>query len=84
MGGERGGTRTSHPLVPIVTKRTRMTESIRMIVTIPEGVRKAHRLAYRRDKANEGLNTPMLFLIVCLSHCYILIYRQTQSHALSQ
>jgi len=42
MGRERGGTRTSHPLVPIVTTRTRMMESIRMKVDIPEGVREAH------------------------------------------
>ena len=52
MGGERGGTRTSHPLVPIVTTRTRMTDSIRMKVDIPEGVRRAYGLAYGRGKAN--------------------------------
>ena len=43
MGGERGGTRTSHPLVPIVTTRINATESIRRKVDIPEGVRRAYR-----------------------------------------
>jgi len=37
------GARTSHPLVPIITKRTNNTDSIKMIVTIPEGVLKAYR-----------------------------------------
>ena len=74
MGRECGGARTSHPLVPIVTKRTRMTDSTRMIVTIPEGIRVAYGLAYRRDKASEGLNTPMLFPIVLMANCYIWIH----------
>ena len=55
MGRGTWGSRTSHPLVPIVTTRTRMMDSIRMKVDMPEGVRKAHRLAYRRDEASEGL-----------------------------
>ena len=55
MGRERGGARTSHPLVPIVTKRTRMMDSIRMKVDIPEGIRVAYRRAYIRLKASERL-----------------------------
>ena len=50
MGRERGGTRTSHPLVPIITTSTNDTESIRMIVDIPEGIRVAYGLEYRRDR----------------------------------
>ena len=42
MGGGTWGSRTSHPLVPIVTTRINDTDSIRMIVTMPEGVRKAY------------------------------------------
>ena len=84
MGRERGGARTSHPLVPIITTRTNVTDSIRMNVDIPEGVRRAYGRAYIRLKESEGLNTPNPFLSVCLSHCYILIYRQTQSNVLSQ
>ena len=53
MGRGAWGSRTSHPLVPIVTKRTRMTDSIRMIVTIPEGVREAYGRAYIRLKESE-------------------------------
>ena len=74
MGRERGGARTSLPLVPIVTNRTRMTESIRMKADMPEGVRRRTGLEYRRDKASEGLNTPMLFPIVLMANCYIWIH----------
>ena len=52
MGRERGGTRTSHPLVPIITTRTRMMESIRMKVDIPGRRTEGARKAYKRDKAN--------------------------------
>jgi hypothetical protein len=74
MGRERGGARTSHPLVPIVTTRTRMTDSIRMKVDIPEGIRVAYGRAYIRLKERERLNTPTPFLIVLMVKCYIWIH----------
>jgi len=36
MGGGAWGARTSHPLVPIITTCTNDTDSIKMIVTMPE------------------------------------------------
>ena len=73
MGGERGGTRTSHPLVPIVTTRTNVMLNTCKATPIPEGVRVAYGRAYIRLKASEGLNTPSPFPIVLMAHCYIWI-----------
>jgi hypothetical protein len=74
MGRGLWGSRTSHPLVPIVTTRTNDTESIRMKVDIPEGLRVSYGRAYIRLKASEGLNTPMFFPIVLMVPCYIWIH----------
>ena len=73
MGGGTWGYTHITPPSPIQSPRINATESIRMIVTIPEGVRRAYGRAYIRLKASEGLNTPMLFLIVLMAHCYIWI-----------
>ena len=69
MGRGTWGSRTSHPLVPIVTTRTNDTESIRMKVDMPEGIRVAYGRAYIRLKASEGLKSQAYFLIVpyCLT-----------------
>ena len=42
MGRGAWGSRTSHPLVPIITTRINATDSIRMIVAMPEGIREAY------------------------------------------
>ena len=63
MGGERGGTRTSHPLVPIVTTRTNVMLNTCKATPIPEGIRVAYGRAYIRLKENEGLKSQVHFLI---------------------
>ena len=71
MGGERGGTRTSHPLVPIVTKRTNVMLNTYKATPMPKGIRVAYGRAYIRLKENEGLKSQVHFLIVLMVKCYI-------------